>query len=247
MRKLFHDRLGRRGIAAVEFAIIVPVLLVMFIGVVEMLTIYRAQAKLNALVINVAQMVSVTQSANLTTASNTGTAATVTSLNDICKGALYGMAPFPASGITISIASVTLEPSALNKNTPATTPAFDEWESDSTGLTNTTCSTTTGTTILNGTGAAAPITIAKANASAGSTMGTGMLEDPCDNIIIVQASIVYPGIIGLIIKTRPTLTQTAYSRWTNSSTLTQLLCSNCQLSPATPLDYCNTSNSTATN
>jgi len=248
LHEFFRDRLGRRGIAAVEFAIIVPVLLVMFIGTVEVLTLYRAEAKLNALAMNVAQTVSITESVSLATAANTGTAPTVTSLKDICQGALLGMAPFPATGVTISIASVTLEPSALNSNKPAATPAFDEWEADSAASTNTTCSTpTTGTTILNGTGASAPISIAKANASTSTTFGTGMLEDPCDNVIIVQASYVYPGLTGLIVTSRPTLTQTAYARWSNASTLTQLLCANCQLSPATPLDYCNSTNTTATN
>ena len=218
----------------------------MFIGTVEVLTLYRTEAKLNALAMNVAQMVSITQSVELATAANTGTAPTVTSLNDICQGAILGLAPFPAAGVTISIGSVTLEPSALNSNKPASAAAFDEWEADST-VTGTTCSTTKGTTILNGTGASAPISVATANASAGSTIGTGMLEDPCDNVIIVQAKLAYPGLTELILKNRPTLTQTAYSRWTNSSTLTQLLCTNCQLSPSTPLDYCNSSNTTATN
>ena len=247
MRKLFRDRLGRRGIAAVEFALIVPVLLVMFIGTVEVLTLYRAEAKLNAVAMNVAQMVSITQSVQLATAANTGTAPTVTSLNDICQGALLGLAPFPAAGVTIAIASVTLEPSALDSNTPASSPVFDEWEADSTATTSSTCSTSKGTTILNGPGTSAPISVATANASAGSTTGTGMLEEPCDNVIIVQASMQYPGLTGLIVRSRPTLTQTAYNRWTNASTLTELLCSDCTLgssNKSTPL--CSTSNVTAT-
>lgn len=243
MHKLFRDRLGRRGIAAVEFALIVPVLLVMFIGTVEALTLYRTEAKLNAVAINVAQMVAITKSVQLATAANTGTAPTITSLNDICQGALLGLAPFPAAGVTLAIASVTLEPSALNPNKPDSSPKFDEWEADSTATTSTTCSTAKGTTILNGTG----VSVATANASAGSTIGTGMLEEPCDNVIIVQASMQYPGLTGLIVRSRPTLTQTAYNRWANASTLTQLLCANCQLSPSTPLDYCNSSNTTATN
>jgi Flp pilus assembly protein TadG len=41
LHKLFSDRLGRRGIAAVEFALIIPVLLVLFIGTIEVLTLYR--------------------------------------------------------------------------------------------------------------------------------------------------------------------------------------------------------------
>jgi Flp pilus assembly protein TadG len=243
LHKLFSDRLGRRGIAAVEFALIIPVLLVLFIGTIEVLTLYRTEAKLNAVAINVAQMVAVAQSVDPTTSSNTGTAPTVTSLNDVCNGAIQGLAPFPSAGLKINIASVTLEPSAANANTPG---AFDEWEQDYTLKTSSTCQTASGTAILSGTGTTAPIAVATST----SATNPDMLEEPCDNVIIVQASITYPGLTGLIVQSRPTLTQTAYNRWTNASTLTQLLCtkgaSGCTLSPTTPHDFCNSTN-TATN
>ena len=240
--KLFNFspfKLGRRGIAAVEFALVAPMLLVLFIGTIEVLTLYRAEAKLNAMTMNVAQMVGITEAVKLSTSSYTGTSATITSLNDICQGAILALSPFPATGVKIYIASVTLEPSAANANTPAVTPAYDEWEADSTATSNTTCSTAGGTTILNGTGATAPIKVAT------SSITTGILQNPCDNAIIVQASLTYPGITGLIFKSHPVLTQTAYDRWSNASVLSQLLCSDCTLAPTTPLDYC-TSTSTAT-
>jgi len=241
LRRLFRDGLGRRGIAAVEFALIIPVLLVMFIGTIEVLTLYRTEAKLNALAMNVAQIVSVTQSDDPSTASNTGASATVTSLNDVCNGAILGLAPFPAGGLTVAIASVTLEPSAANSNVPASTAAYDEWEQDYSEKTSSSCQTAAGTTILSGAGATAPIKLV-----APTTVGTGMLEEPCDNVIIVQASLTYPGLTGLILRNRPVLTQTAYARWTNASTQAQLPCGNCTLKPTTPLGYCK-STSTATN
>ncbi|OYV33290.1 MAG: hypothetical protein B7Z81_11590, partial [Acidocella sp. 20-61-6] len=105
--------LGRRSVAAVEFALIVPVLLVMFIGTIELITLYRAEGKVNALAFNVAQMVSVEPSP--TTLSTAGK----TSINDICQGAILGLAPFPPNGVTLQIVSVTLEPSKLSANTAA--------------------------------------------------------------------------------------------------------------------------------
>lgn len=251
---LFGSRLGRRSVAAVEFALIAPVLLILFIGTIEMLTLYRTEAKLNALVIDVGEMVSVVQEASPSTNSSASGTSTITSLNDICNLAIAGLAPYPSAGLKIEIASVTMEPSALNSNSPANTPVFDEWEQDYQLAAPTSCTTAAGTAILSGTGSSAPITIATANSatSTGSgakittVPGTGMFEEPCDNVIIVQASINYSGLTGLILKNHPTLTQTAYTRWTNSSTLEQLLCPGCNV-PTTPLDYCNTNNSSAVN
>ena len=57
--RLFQHKLGRRSIAAVEFALVMPLLLVMFIGTIEVLTLYRTEAKLNAVAFNVAQEISI--------------------------------------------------------------------------------------------------------------------------------------------------------------------------------------------
>ena len=240
--------MGRRGIAAVEFAIIAPVLLVMFIGTVEVLTLYRTEGKLNALAFNVAEMVSV-QASNIPT--NTGGGS---SLNDICQGAILGLQPFPPGGLTIAVASVTLErgPNGLpDPNTSSSfvynaTKAYDVWEADST-VSGHTCSTPgTGATTI---GAANAILLATTNppSISGTSGSSGEVEVPCDNVIIVQASITYPGLTGLIVKSRPTLTQTAYTRWRYASDTEQLLCPNCTLTPTTPLDLCNSNNSSATN
>lgn len=238
LRRNWRAGLGRRSVAAVEFAIIVPVLLVLFIGTIEIITLYRAEGKINALAFNVAQMVSVEPSP--TTLATAGQ----TSLNDICQGAILGLAPFPPNGVTIQVVSVTLEPSALSSNTAASPPVFDEWEADST-VSGSSCTTTA----TNGFGAAAAESLATTNppvTTATSYTGTtGEVEVPCDNMIIVKASMTYPGITGLIVMNHPTLTQTAFTRFRYASPTDQLQCSNCKLNPATPLDYCNAT-STAT-
>lgn len=212
-----RDWLGRRGVAAVEFAIVMPFVLVLFIGTIEIATLYRTDAKLNAVAFNIAQMVSLTQSVS-SGASSTG----ISSLNDICRGAVMGLAPFPASGMTVNIASITQENAAGNA------ADYYEWESDSTVSANGTCSTPAGsaTSILSGGGADAPLTIATASGS------SSMLATQCDNVIIAQVSLTYPGIMGVILTSRPTLTQTAYVRWANTTSTSQLECSDCTVHAA---------------
>jgi TadE-like protein len=237
--------LGRRAVAAVEFAMIMPFILILFMGTIEVSTLYRTSAKLNAVAFNVAQMVSLTQSVK-TASSGVGYA----SLTDICNGAVIGLAPFPAAGMTIKIASITQEasPNGLPKSSPAYSaagPTYDEWEADSTVAANGTCSAPTGAdAILTGTGPSAPITLAMTGTNA-------MLDVPCDNVIIVQVSQTYPGILGVVLTTRPPLTQTAYMRWANTTTTSELSCLDCTLVPpaATQANQkiCTSTNTLATN
>lgn len=236
LRRLLRDKLGRRGVAAVEFAIIAPVLLVLFIGTIEILTLYRTEAKLNAVAFNVAQMVSIAQSVSTAKAPIADAAATafapaqsVTSLNDICQGAILGLQPFPPSGMAVAIASVTEESGPSGQPSTSTayssSPTYDKWEADST-VSGNTCNTVGGTAILSAVGANAPLTVAT------SPPDTAMVENPCDNVIIVQASLSYPGLTGLILRSRPTLTQTAYVRWRYTAPTSELNCTGCTLNNA---------------
>lgn len=259
---LFKDKLGRRGIAAVEFAIVVPLLLILFIGTIEVLTLYRTEAKLNAVAFNVAQEVSFSQSvstANAPIPNVTGTTPltadsaieNVISLNDLCHGAVLGMAPFPSSGMTIAIASVTEEagPNGLPTTSAAYSasgPNYDEWESDSTVASDGTCTTPTNpttSTILSGTSASDPIIIAKPPSA------TSMIVVPCDNVIIVKVSVPYAGITGLILQNHPVLTQTTYLRWRYTLPTTELQCTGCTLVPAnqSAQQICNANNTSAIN
>lgn len=241
-RDLRKDWLGRRAIAAVEFAIIVPFfLLPMFLGTFEIVSLYRTEAKLNAAAFNVAQMVSImnagSSSSNGITAlpvSATGAA----SLADLCHGTAWGLAPLPASGITFAIAGITLESQTSSSAT------VDYWEQDGT-LSGGTCATNTAVAI--GKTNAASLTEGSGQGYAGTT--TGMLEVPCDNAIIVQLSMAYPGMLGKILVNRPVLTQTAYTRWRYASPTTELQCSTSTGAACTTESYqtgtnqiCNSSN-----
>lgn len=230
--------LGRRGIAAVEFALIVPVLLILAIGTIEVLTLYRTEAKLNAVAINVAQMASFAPSVSTSTASGS-----TSSLNDMCKGAVLGMAPFPTSGLTIAVASVTEEagPAGLPKTAPAydlSGPYYDKWEADSSVDSSGTCTTGTGTTILGNTSTGNPVSYV--------TAANSMVELPCDNAIIVTVSVKYAGLTGLIVGSRPTLTQSAYTRWAYASQFSELDCTGCTLQSATN-QICNSNNTASSN
>jgi hypothetical protein len=211
--------MGRRAIAAVEFAIVVPLLLVMLIGTIEVLTLYRTEAKLNALAYNVGYMISAEASPLALTANGP-------SVQDACTGAVLGLQPFfPGANLSIDVASVTMEPAKLSSNVAGSPVVYDEWEAQTnSGAGGCASPSTTTGTILGGT--------------TPPTMAAGMLAVPCDNVIIVRAGMQYPGLTGLIVRARPTLTQTAYVRWAFAAPTAQLLCSGCAV-PATAEDFCN--------
>jgi Flp pilus assembly protein TadG len=244
--------LGRRGVAAVEFALVLPVLLILFMGTVEILTLYRAEAKLNTLTINVAQMVAI-QNQSTTTGISTvpATGTSSATLQNICQGAVLGLAPFPANGLILNIASVTLESSKAGL--PSTSTAYsssntyDMWESDFTVSGNNCTATSSTTSGTIGAASAKNLATTSPPSSTGTPGTLGLLAVPCDNAIIVQASLTYPGLLGIILQSRPTLTQAAYTRWRYAGTSTELQCSgtSCLVSNATT-QVCNSSN-TATN
>jgi hypothetical protein len=204
---------GRRGIAAVEFALCAPMLLLV-LGTLEILMLYRTEEKLNSLAGNLAQMVA---NQEITTVSSgvTSTHSPVPSttsgtsppgLSDPCAGAVYGLQPFPANGLSIYVASVT-ETQAASQGVAAKAALYDEWEVDLNGS----CAPTGAQNIgVNGTTGA--LTVAIGN---GGT--TALVQALGDNAIIVRATLQYPGLVGLFIPTARALTQTAIARWRYAS------------------------------
>ncbi len=246
---------NRRATAAVEFALMAPFLLVLFIGVIEIVTLYRTEAKLNTMVISVAQMVAIqnqTTTSGISIIPSSGT--NQSSLQDICQGAILGLAPFPPEGMTLAIAGVTLEsgPTGLpNVNTATSkvynaTNTYDAWEGDLT-VSGTTCNTATTTSI--GLANAEKLATTSPPSTTGTSGTSGLLGVPCDSAIIVKATLTYPGIMGIILTNRPTLTQTVYTRWRYASPQTELQCAStdtgCTTSYVTT-QLCNSSN-TSTN
>jgi Flp pilus assembly protein TadG len=94
-RKLRSLWRAEGGVVAVEFALIVPTLMVLFIGTFEASNLIRVKMKFDAAAPAIASLV-----AEQTT--NTGTLTT-----DFCNGAADMMAPFSTSGFNVQVASVT--------------------------------------------------------------------------------------------------------------------------------------------
>lgn len=208
---------GRRGIAAVEFALCAPMLLLLVFGTLEILMLYRTEEKLNSLAGNFAQMVA---NQEITTVSSgvasthspvpsTSSGTSLPGLSDLCAGAVYGLQPFPANGLSIDVASVTETQAAqaASQGVAAKAALYDEWEVDLNGS----CAPTGAQNIgVNGTTGA--LTVATGN---GGT--TALVQALGDNAIIVRATLQYPGLVGLFIPTARALTQTAIARWRYAS------------------------------
>ena len=119
MRNYLRFRRDTRGVAALEFALVAPLLVTMLIGVTEATSLVRAQMKLNHAAGLLGKMVA--QQTALVTNGTTNT------LGNLCYGAGMAMAPLPATSFASAVASVT--------NTSSNGTQMD-WESD------TSCATT---------------------------------------------------------------------------------------------------------
>jgi hypothetical protein len=212
-----RQRLGNQAIAAVEFAICAPMLLILFMGTLEILLLYRTEAKLDAFAGSFAQMVSLQEIAAVNASGvvethspvPTSNSGSTTGLTDLCAGAVDGLEPFPPNGMTLDVASVTETAAAqpASQGVAATPALHDEWEVDM----NSACATT-GTQAIGTNGANGAVTLA-----VGSGASTSMVQGLGDNIIIVRATLQYPGVLGLILSSAQTLTQTAVARWRYAS------------------------------
>ena len=114
MRRLL--RLGDRGVVAVEFALVTPVLILMLLGVSEETALVRAQMKVSHAAGLLAKMI-----AQQTPSVTPGTSGT---LGNLCYGAALTVAPLPKAGFAAAIASVT-----TNTVGTSTTTTMD-WEND---------------------------------------------------------------------------------------------------------------------
>ncbi len=106
-------RLGIKGIAAVEFALVAPLFILMLMGVAEETALLRAQLKLSHAAGLLGKMV-----AQQNTAVSSGVSGT---LGNLCSGVALTMTPLSTTGFSSATASVTKSASG--------TTAMD-WESD---------------------------------------------------------------------------------------------------------------------
>ena len=96
--RLLHDR---AGIAAVEFALIMPVMLLVYVGVVDVTRYVIASRKLNLLSRTVSDLVSQQPS--------TAGAISIASLSNIFAASTAVMAPFSATSVTLTVSAVDIK------------------------------------------------------------------------------------------------------------------------------------------
>lgn len=92
-----HFRADRKGVAAVEFALVLPVLIVMYFGTLELTQAVSVNQKVTHLSSSVADLVTQTQSIS------------GTEMSDIFKAASSIMAPFDPTSLKIIIAAVDFD------------------------------------------------------------------------------------------------------------------------------------------
>jgi Flp pilus assembly protein TadG len=95
-QKIFGLWRDRGGVVAVEFALILPTLLVLFIGTFEAANLVRVKMKFDEAAPAIATLIA------LQNPSKTGTLT-----SDFCTAAADMLAPFSTSGLNVQVASVT--------------------------------------------------------------------------------------------------------------------------------------------
>jgi Flp pilus assembly protein TadG len=101
LRRLSAAIKDNRGVVALEFALIVPMMVIILIGIYQVSQVVRVTMKLSNVAVAVADLVSQQSSV---------TGGVAGSLGNFCKAAQLMMTPFPtggASSFSLSIASVT--------------------------------------------------------------------------------------------------------------------------------------------
>ena len=203
----------RLGSAALEFALIAPLMTLLILGTIEFINISRLQAKLNVAAGQLVEMIAAQPAVVDGTAS--AQPDKTASLSDMCGGAAINMLPFEITAFAANIASIT------NANTPNGTAPIQDWESDS----------ACGTAATHA-GYAAMLTLANTprslftkdgsswDGTAGSTnLGTGYAA------VIVQVRYQYTNFVPFFLNQYINLSATAVARPRSNATV------NCTLTP----------------
>ena len=117
-------RRDRSGVAALEFALVAPVLITFIMGTVEISNAIRLQAKLEVTAGQLAEF----------GAGQSGVTNPTGTLADLCKGAAMNLLPYPAGTLSANVVSLTNDhPSnRVAQSTDSTTVnTYLDWESTS--------------------------------------------------------------------------------------------------------------------
>jgi Flp pilus assembly protein TadG len=175
LRRLLAPIRDARGVVALEFALIVPMMVLILVGIYQISQVVRVTMKLSNVAIAVADLVAQQDSV---TGGVTG------SLGNFCKAAQLMMAPFPtgATGpFSLSIASVT------NYSNNATSTVKVDWEVDAACTVAATGTATLGSSAT--TSVTSPVNLVPNSGPSGTTNIAG------DTVIIVQANYKYNSLV----------------------------------------------------
>ena len=136
LRAMEDLRRGQRGVGAMEFALLAPVLVVSIIGLAAMSQGIRTKMLLTSAASSMAAMVAV---------QNSVTGGSVGTLHDFCTGAQLIMQPYAATGLSMAITSYTQQ----SNSTPS-----EDWEYDGA------CQGSAGSLASSGSALASPLLVA---------------------------------------------------------------------------------------
>jgi len=175
LRRLHKFVAQDRGTALIEFALVLPIMITLFLGVFEVTRVVAASMRLANAATTMANLV-----AQQTSVSNTSS-----SMTDFCNGSGLAMTPLASASLKVAVASVT------NKSSGGVT---QDWS-------DVTCGSATA--ISNPT-----------------TLASTLVPNVNDSVIIAQATYAYTSPISYVLASSFTLTQTAYQRPYNVTTVT---------------------------
>jgi Flp pilus assembly protein TadG len=197
-RALAAFRCDRRGVSAVEFALIAPILILTYFGMAELSQAMMAQRRTSHAASAVGDLVAQARQVQPTGTSS----ASVTSLADVFSAASTILAPFPTSTLQLRVASVT---GAATTGTPTV-----DW----CDAQNTTCK------------CADPNAKNCFDLSKGATptLPTGLITAAGDNVIVAESTYTYKSPVAFFLKDGLTFTEKFYLR---PRLVAQVPCPNC--------------------
>ena len=171
----------RGGVAAVEFAMILPLILLLYIGIVDVTRGVIASRKLNLLSRTVSDLIS---------QQPTSLAVPISKLSTILASATAVMQPYPITNLKLTVSAVTIQQIA-NSKPAACCDVVVNWSFTQAGSTTylRTCKSKL-TQVADGT-APSLTTFPKSLVTANSAQGYGYANGAVSYIIITDASYVY--------------------------------------------------------
>ncbi len=184
LNRLLNDA---RGVASLEFAIIVPMMFMVLIGIYQICELVRVNMKLSSVAVSVADLVA--QQAGGVSGGTSG------SLGNFCAAARLMMTPFPtgssSQAFSLAIVSVT-------NYSPGNITV--DWEVDSACTIHATAIGAAATTL-----ATAPVNLLPTTGPSGTSGVAG------STVIIVQAHYSYASLIQYLAPAIATMTKTGFS------------------------------------